>query len=59
MDELLVKMIPDQPVVKWKIVSINWLFYLHGAKELMGENILSTLTKLASGLGIVWTQPEY
>lgn len=59
MDELLVKMIPDQPVVKCKIVSINWLFYLHGAKELMGENILSTLTKLASGLGIVWTQPEY
>lgn len=43
-----------------KIVSINWLFYLDGAKELMGENILSMLTKkLASSLGIVWTQPEY
>lgn len=53
MEELLLKMMPEQPVVKWKIVPINWLFYLLCVRELIGENILSIPTELASGLGIV------
>lgn len=53
MEELLLWTMPEQPVVKWKTVPINWLFYLLRVKELTGENILSMPTALASGLGIV------
>lgn len=38
---------------------INSLFHPSCAKESIGENILSTLSELAGGLGPVKTQPDY
>lgn len=57
-EELVTKM-PVRPVVKRTIVSVNLLFYQPCAKELIGEDVLSTLTELTCGLGIVCAQPGY
>lgn len=53
MGEPLAKMMPELPVVKRNPMPIHSLFRLSCANESIGENILSTLTGLAGGLGPV------